>query len=60
MSRRFMLIKALQKCRGLLGPNAPGLGAGTPRAGQEPLGSEEPTVHACLPTSASSDFTSVA
>lgn len=60
MSQRFMLIKALQKCRRVLGPNAEGLGAGTPRAGQEPLGSEEPTVHECLPNSASNDFTSVA
>lgn len=59
MSQQFMLIKALQKCRLVLGPNAAGLGAGTPRAGQELLGSEEPTVHECL-HSASSDFTSVA
>ena len=55
-----MLIKALQKSRQILGPNAPGLGAGTPRAGQEPLGSEEPTVRVCLPNSASNDFMLVA
>lgn len=60
MSRRLMLIKALQKSRQILGPNAPGLGAGTPRAGQEPLGSEEPTVRVRLPNSASNDFMLVA